>query len=147
MIREKRKGRYLIMKKKFIGTIAALSLSLMCLLPLPVMAATEPYNWTFHSTQGNLPTNSGKKNDTEQNYYLSINSGNISSANIFGARIRQAGNNAAMSPYVTHTSLKKSARYAYSSAVNTSTLYFMRGKKDDTSTTTTSLQVAGKVTY
>lgn len=135
------------MKKKFVTTIATLSLSLMCSLPLPVMAATESFNWTFNSTQGNLPTNSGYKNDNEQNYYLTINSGNVSSTNIFGTRIRRATDNAAVSSYVLHTSYESSAKYGYSSTVDTSTLYYMRGKKDDTSTTTTSLKAAGRVTY
>lgn len=139
-----------MMKKKFIGTIAALTLSMVC--SLPVMAATqvtEPYDWTFYSDgpEDDLPTNPGKKNDTEQNYYLTINKGNISSSNIFGARIRKAANNAAASPYVLHTSYEYSEPYAYSTSVNTTDTYYLRGKKDDTSTTDTALRVAGRVTY
>ena len=113
----------------------------------PVMAVTRDFDWTFNSTAGTLSTNSGYKNDNEQNYYLTINKDNISASNIFGTRIRKAANNAAMSPYVLHTSYESSAKYGYSSAVNTSTLYYMRGKKDDSSATTTPLHVAGKVTY
>lgn len=138
------------MKKKFIGTIAALTLSMVC--SLPVMAATqvtEPYNWRFYSDgpEDDLSTNPGKKNDTEQNYYLTINQGNISSYNIFGARIRKAANNEAVSPYVLHTSYENSVPYAYSTYVNTTDTYYMRGKKDDSSTTNVALSVAGKVTY
>lgn len=136
-----------MMKKKFIGTIAALMLSMVC--SLPVMAVTEGYNWTFYSDgpTDHLPTTPGKKNDMEQSYYLTINQGNISSSNIFGARIRKAANNVAVSPYLTHTSFEYSKPYAYSSAVNTTDLYYMRGKKDNTSTTDIALYVAGKVTY
>lgn len=136
-----------MMKKKFIATIAALMLSTVC--SLPVMAVTESYNWTFYSDgpEDDLSTNPGRKNDMEQYYYLTINQGNISPANIFGTRIRKASNNAAASPYVLHTSYEYSKRYAYSIAVNTTNVYYMRGKKDDTSTTNTALHVGGKVTY
>ncbi len=49
-----------MMKKKFIDTIAALMLSMMC--SLPVMAVTEGYNWTFYSDGPNdsLPAAPGK---------------------------------------------------------------------------------------
>lgn len=138
-----------MMKKKFIGTIAALALSMVC--SLPVMAATrvtESYNWTFYSDgpEDDLSTNPGKKNDTEQYYYLTINQGNISSSNIFGARIRRA-DNVAVSPYLTHTSYEYSQPYAYSTHVNTIDTYYMRGKKDDTSTTSVALRISGRVTY
>ncbi len=134
------------MKKKFIGTIAVLMLSMVC--SLPVMAVTEGYNWTFYSDgpEDDLSTNPGKKNDTEQYYYLTINQGNISSSNIFGARIRKA-DNVAVSPYLIHTSFEYSKPYAYSTYVNKTDTYYMRGKKDDTSTTSVALRVSGKVTY
>lgn len=134
------------MKKKFIAVIATLMLSTVC--SMPVMAVTEGYDWTFYSAgpEDDLSTNPGRKNDTERNYYLTINAGNISKANIFGARIRKA-NNAAASPYLLHTSYEYSKPYAYSTAVNTTDVYYMRGKKDDTSTTNTALRVAGRVTY
>lgn len=133
------------MKKKILTTIAALTLTMTC--AVPTMAATEPYHFKFNSTSGYLPTNSGYKNDSEQNYYLTISAGNVSSTNVFGTRIRRASDNAAMSGYVKHTSLKQSKGYSYSSNVNTSTLYYMRGKKDDSSTSQKALDVQGKVTY
>lgn len=135
----------LLMKKKLFTTIAALTLSMIC--TLPVMADTVSYSFKFNSTSGYLSTNSGYKNDNEQNYYLTISSGNVSSTNIFGTRIRKAADNAAVSPYVKHTSLEQSKKYAYSSSVNTSTLYYMRGKKDDSSTSSDALEVRGRVTY
>lgn len=142
-----------MMKKKLVATMAALTLSMVC--SLPVMAATdsvevtESFNWKFYSDgpDDDLSTNSGKKNDDEQYYYLTIDEGNISTANVFGARIRKAADNVAVSPYVLHTSFEDSQKYGYSSTVNTSTLYYLRGKKDDTSTTSVALHVAGKVTY
>ena len=114
---------------------------------IPVFAVTEEYNWKFSSTSGNLPTGSGYKNDNEQNYYLTISGGNVSKKNVFGTRIRKASNNAAVSSYVLHTSKEKSAKYGYSSSVNTSTLYLMRGKKDTSSTSIFALKASGKVTY
>lgn len=134
-----------MIKRKWIGVVAALTLSMMS--AIPALAVTETYSWKFYTTTGNLSTNSGYKNDDEQSYYLTTNSGTISSTNIFGARIRRAVDNAAMSPYKLHTAYETSEDYAYSSSVDTSTLYYMRGKKDDTSTTTSSLSVGGRVTY
>lgn len=114
---------------------------------MPVAAETVSYSFHFSNTSGKLPTNSGYKNDNEQNYYLTINSGNVSSDNVFGARIRRASDNAPMSNYAIHTSRKQAQVYAYSSKANTGTLYYMKGKKDTSSKTNTTLDVAGRVTY
>lgn len=82
-----------MLKKKI--TLAGMILSAcMIMCPTPVMAATATYNWTFHSTSSSLPANSGLKNDTEQNYYLTINAGNISASNVFGTRIRRSADDA-----------------------------------------------------
>ncbi len=134
------------MTKKIIIAVATL-FTLGLITSIPVMAVTESYNWTFYSANGYLSTNSGYKNDNEQNYYLTINNGNISATNIFGTRIRRASDDATMSPYALHNSYETSAKYWYTSTVNTSTLYYMRGKKDDSSTASTQLNVSGRVTY
>lgn len=113
----------------------------------PVFAATESYSFSFGSTRGTLSVNSGYKNDTEQNYYITISGGNLSSNNVFGTRIRRASDNAFVSDYKLHNKKKKSKAYAYTSKVNTKTLYVMRGKKDTSSTSSSNLNVSGKVTY
>lgn len=133
------------MKKKIFTVMTALTLVLTS--AVPVMAVTEPYNFKFYSSQGYLSTNSGYKNDNEQNYYLTISSGNVSSTNVFGTRIRKAADNAIVSPYKLHTNKEQSKKYEYSSYVNTTTLYLMRGKKDDSSTSKDELKVQGQVTY
>lgn len=134
--------------RKLTGMVAAATLMVGGLgFTMPVQAATEGYSWHFNSTSGTLPTNSNYKNDNEQTYYITINSGNISARNVFGVRIRRSADNAAMSNYSIHTSKKKSKPYAYTSRANTTTLYYMRGKKDTASTTKATLNVGGKVTY
>ena len=42
---------------------------------------------------------------------------------------------------------KMSVPYAYSAKANTTSRYYMKGKKDSASSTTSPLNVAGKVTY
>ena len=133
--------------KKMTGVLAATLMIGSLGFTMPVHAATECYSWHFNSTSGTLPTNSNYKNDNEQKYYLTINSGNVSSQNVFGARIRRSADNTAMSNYSTHTSNKKAQSYAYTASANTTTLYYMKGKKDTASTSTTTLDVGGKVTY
>ena len=113
----------------------------------PVSAATQSYHFTFHSTSGYLPVASGYKNDTEQKYYITISGGNVSNTNIFGTRIRKAANDSIVSDYKLHKGYKQSKGYNYSTTVNTSTLYYMRGKKDTASTSGSDLEVIGRVTY
>ena len=133
------------MKKRILGLAVLLSFAMLSVEP--VAASTQSYSFVFHSTQGTLPVNSGYKNDTEQNYYITISGGNVSSSNVFGTRIRKAADDSMVSSYVLHTSQKKSKAYAYSTSVNTSTLYYMKGKKDTSSTSSSDLNVSGKVTY
>jgi hypothetical protein len=64
-----------------------------------------------------------------------------------GTRIRRAADNATMSNYVKHTSQETSRSYAYTKSAKKSTLYYMRGKKDDCSTSSSQLNVIGRVTY
>lgn len=52
-----------------------------------------------------------------------------------------------MSNYVKHTSQETSRSYAYTKSAKKSTLYYMRGKKDDCSTSSSQLNVIGRVTY
>ncbi|MBD5542890.1 MAG: hypothetical protein HDR01_01255 [Lachnospiraceae bacterium] len=134
------------MKSKFLKTATIVATCAM-LSVIPVSAATESYHFVFKSTDGALPVNSGYKNDTEQNYYITISGGNLSSANVFGTRIRRSSDNAFVSNYVLHKAKKQSKAYAYTSKVDTDTLYYMRGKKDTSSTTSTALEVSGRVTY
>lgn len=134
------------MKRKFLKLATTVAACAM-LSVVPVSAATEPYHFIFNSTNGVLSVNSGYKDDTEQNYYITINGGNLSSNNVFGTRIRRASDNAFVSNYVLHKAKKQSKAYAYTSKVNTNTLYLMRGKKDTSSTTSTALEVSGRVTY
>lgn len=96
----------------------------------PAFAQTEDFiNWTIASTASNdtRDTLAGYKNDNEQNYYLTITIGNVSSSNVFGTRIRKA--NGSVSNYVIHKSYMTSKPFAYTSTVNMSEKYFMRGKK------------------
>ena len=119
-----------MIRKKMIVMACTLATCAM-MSSMPVLADTASYNWKFNSTVGTLPTGSGYKNDSEQNYYITISSGNVSSRNIFGTRIRRAADDALMSNYVLHRGLKMS----------------VKGKKDSASSTTSALNVAGKVTY
>lgn len=134
------------LKKKMMGLVLALTVAVIgC--GVQVSAETIWFDWIFTSTKGTLPAGAGHKNDMEQNYYLTILSGDVSTANIFGTRIRRASDEAAVSNYVTHTSKKQSARYPYATYVDNHTNYYMNGKKDSTSTTSSMLSVTGKVTY
>lgn len=114
-----------------------------------VSADTISYNWTFTSTRLTKFATPGYKNDSEQNYYITISSGNISSSNVFGASIRDLNTDAFMAKYRTHTSLKYSMPYEYDQGryANTQEPYQMRGKKDDSSTSSANLTVSGKITY
>ncbi len=115
---------------------------------MTAFAVTRSYSWTFNSTSGYLSTESGYKNDSEQQYVLTIStSSNVSSSNIFGTRIRKASDDSTVSPYVIHTTKFTGEYFNYSSTVDTSTLYKMRGKKDDTSSSATALYATGRVTY
>lgn len=135
------------MIKKKIMVMACTLATCAMMGSVPVLADTASYNWKFNSIEGTLPTGSGYKNDSEQNYYITISSGNVSSSNIFGTRIRRSSDDALMSNYVLHRGLKQSQPYAYSATANITTRYYMKGKKDSDSTTTSPLSVAGKVTY
>lgn len=135
-----------MIKKKKLTLVCALA-TCIAMSGISVSADTASYNWKFNGTSGTLPTGSGYKNDSEQQYYLTISSGNISSSNVFGVRIRRSADDATMSNYTLHYGYKQSIPYSYSRTANTSTLYYMKGKKDSTSTSSNSLSVAGKVTY
>ena len=135
-----------MIRKKMIVMACTLATCAM-MSSMPVLADTASYNWKLNNTVGTLPTGSGYKNDSEQNYYITISSGNVSSSNIFGTRIRRAADDALMSKYVLHRGLKMSVPYAYSAKANTTSRYYMKGKKDSASSTTSPLNVAGKVTY
>lgn len=133
------------MKKRILTGLAALFMVVSS--AVPTMAFTANYSFTFYSTNGFVSSNSGYKNDMEQKYYLTIESDEISSNNVFGTRIRKSADNTIMSNYITHTSEKKSQPYSYTKSANKTTLYYMRGKKDDSSTSTSKLHVEGRVTY
>lgn len=76
------------MKKKIITALTAVMI--IASSAVPTMANTVGYNFTFYSPEGFVSSNSGTKNDTEQRYYLTINSSSIYSNNVFGTRIRRA---------------------------------------------------------
>ena len=126
------------MKKKIITALTAVMI--IASSAVPTMANTVGYNFTFYSPEGFVSSNSGTKN-------LTINSSSIYSNNVFGTRIRRAADNATMSNYVKHTSQETSRSYAYTKSAKKSTLYYMRGKKDDCSTSSSQLNVIGRVTY
>lgn len=132
--------------KKLAATFLVLTLTAVS-FATTASADTKSYNWTFGGTSTTMMTEKGYKNDNEQNYYITISSGTLSSTNKFGTRVRRSSDAAMVSPYVLHTGLKTSQPYAYTSSVNTKTLYELRGKKDTTSTTSAKLQAVGKVTY
>lgn len=132
--------------KKIFTMCFTLALCVMS-LSTTVFADTLPYNFTFNSTSSTLPVASGYKDDSVKKYYITINGGNISGTNKFGTRVRKSANDAVMSNYVVHTGLKQGWSYGYTASINTSTKYYLRAKKDDSSTTSTALTVKGKVTY
>lgn|GEM_PF-586276 len=132
--------------KKIFAMCFALALCVVS-LSTTVFAETKPYNFVFNSTSGTLPVASGYKNDSEKKYYITINGVNISGKNKFGTRVRKSANDAVMSGYVVHTGLKQGWPYGYTASVNTSTKYYLKTKKDDSSTTSTALRVKGRVTY
>ena len=133
------------MKKKIITALTAVMI--IASSAVPTMANTVGYKFTFYSPEGFVSSNSWTNNDKEQRYYLTINSSSIYSNNVFGTRIRRAADNATMSNYVKHTSQETSRSYAYTKSAKKSTLYYMRGKKDDCSTSSSQLNVIGRVTY
>ena len=114
---------------------------------IPALAVTRDVKFVFISTKTNQTTEAGKKNDSEQKYYLTISDGSISDKNVFGTRIRCKKNDAMVSPYVLHKSKEQSKAYSYSATVNTLDSYYLKGKKDTSSTTIVPLTVEGKVTY
>ena len=135
-------------KNRILGSLGALLFGMM-ITAASVSADTISYNWTFTSTRPTKFATPGFKNDSEQNYYITISSGNISASNVFGASIRDLNTEAYMARYRTHVSLKYSVPYGYDQGryANTEEPYQMRGKKDDSSTSSANLTVSGKITY
>ncbi len=135
------------MIKKKIMAWACVLVSCVVMSGIPVSADTISYYWQFNSASERRASGSGYKDDTEQNYYITINQGNVSDVNIFGTRIRRLSDDAYMSSYVLHYGLEQSQPYPYSSIANTYTKYCMRGQKDSASTVASALNAVGKVTY
>lgn len=133
-------------KKKIIRLVCFV-VALTFVAMIPISAQTITFDWIFVDEKTALPCGTGYKNDSEQNYYLTILSGNLSTSNVLGTRIRRASDNALMSNYVTHVNLKQSVPYTYTSKAVASVYYYMNGKKDNSSTTSSGLSATGRVTY
>lgn len=134
---------------KKIKKMLAVGAAALCIAgsAMPAMADTVSYDWRFTNEDTTYMTGSGFKDDNEQNWYLTISGGNVTSLNVFGTRVRRSTDAAMVSSYVTNTSKVTGKRYAYTSSVNTVSKYELRGKKDDSSTTPIPLDVSGRVTY
>lgn len=135
-----------MIKKKIMAWACALA-GCVVMSGVPVSADTVSYSWRFDNTTSTQKAASGYKDDTEQNYYLTISSGNVSTVHVFGTRIRRYSDDAMMSSYVLHRGTKQSVPYPYSATANIATRYYLKGQKDSASTSGTALYAAGKVTY
>lgn len=133
------------LKKKILGLGLVLAVSLGC--AIPASAVTVWYDWIFVSTNVTLPAAVGKKNDMEQNYYFTVVSGNVSSSNILGTRVRRAEDDASVSGYELHKYKEQSVPYSYTTYVDQNHSYYMNGKKDSESTSSATLSATGKITY
>ena len=121
-----------------------------CAFGVSMMASanTVQLSFTFTNVTDTKSAPQGTKNDMQQQYCISINSGStVSTTNVYGGRVKRVSDNANMSIYDLHTKLKSSAYYNYSSAVNTSTTYVFNSKKDDSSTSSSNLIITGWLTY
>jgi hypothetical protein len=133
-------------------SLKILALSLALAVSMSVVAYATNYNWDFvftnTATTSNTPTVS--KGDSEQNWYISIDSTNpsgrvntLSSTNKLGVRANFGGGGFA-SIYVILNSYVSGYSTPYTSTVTAQSQIFMGAKKDDSSTSSASLYVSGR---
>ncbi len=130
-------------------------LAVMCLAATvgtqTAFAANTPYSFTFSSINNVQNSANGTKDDNDSNWYITLDrtnastgvSNTLSSSNIFGVKIHRTvsdtvGTYATFSNYVSSYGLK------YASSVKTGDNMYLKGQKDDASTSSAALRISGR---
>lgn len=135
--------------KVFLATVCLL----MTVAVQPAFAANTAYTFAFDSIN-DIQTNpwSGTKDDNDQYWYMSIDTYNpyyscyntLSSANIFGAKIHRLNGTDNVGRYTTFSNYVSGYPIAYQSQVSANETMYLKGQKDDASTSSETLYVSGR---
>ena len=117
----------------------------------PAFAANTSYKFKFNSINDIQPSDYGEKDDNSQYWYLSLDSYNdyynrsntLSASNIFGCRLHRDDYDS-IDTYRLHKSYGSSFKYHYNTSTSKGESMFLKGQKDDSSTSPYTLYVSGR---
>ena len=138
-----------VMIKKFKSTVLAAVICSM-LFTIPVSAAnkfsfefTDLYNHTYPTTW--LKENAANYYKITLNRYNGLKANTMSSANIFGCRMKDMSVGPVVDRYHTFSNYVTNYQISYISNVNRGDVMALAAKKDDASTSGDALRISGTV--
>lgn len=129
----------------------ALGLVCMLLSTGTAFAANHDFSFSFSNVTATQTTSSYAKSDNDQHWYLSLDTTNantgvantMSSANIFGCKMhRSSGTDS--STYHTFSNYVSSYPLDYTVSVASGDSMYLAGKKDNASTSSSTLRISGR---
>jgi hypothetical protein len=116
------------------------------------IAANHSFDFVFTNVTTTSTTSSYAKSDSEQKWYITLDTMNpdggpntMSSSNIFGARARKASDGSAASNYHTFSNYVTGYGMNYTAGgITQGTSIYMAAKKDDTSSSSSYLYISGR---
>jgi hypothetical protein len=116
------------------------------------LAANHDFDFVFTNVTTTSTTQSYAKSDSDQKWYISLDTMNpdgysntMSSSNIFGARARKASNGATASNYHTFSNYVTGYGMNYTATgITQGTSIYIAAKKDDASSSSSALYISGR---